>query len=184
MTKTLHGIMLLMLPMILALSALSTFVFASQDVSVTIIGCNIKDYRVINGTMAVTFLLRSDVDIQRVIFRYKNEEGLLTNVTMSLIEGDRSYGWWEANPIRPRILERVNSEIKYHIDASTMLLYVFISDTVYEVSIPQNILPQSGLSTERIRVSPEFHQEALLASSVTLLIALGVVVKRVRRSRS
>ncbi len=170
---------------ILLLLVSSTFIptFASQGgVPVILMGCNVKNNRAVNGTMAITFLLHSDLDIQHVIFRYENEEGLLTNVTMSLIEGNRKHGWWEASPIRPKILEKkLDSEVIYDINASTMLIYVFLHNSTYEVMVPQHILPSWSASTKSIKTYPEFHHIPLIALCVGIVLMGVVTVRRGRK---
>jgi hypothetical protein len=159
-----RNVLIVLVTVVLLVNAIALAPALPDNKEIEIVGCHIKDYMAVNGTIVIGLLLRSDVVISGVVVSYVNRYEKQVKATMNLIEGDANEGWWEAT-ITPKLMtETANSETRYRID--TMQLFVFLPSGVIELAIPQSLL--SSWSTEKEQVT--------LASPVATISLLILVV--------
>lgn len=153
---------------------------ASFDTSngIKVIGCSVKDHRAINGTTVISFLLQSEVAISSVFVSYVDQQERWANATMSLVEGNANYGWWEAT-INPKVWEeKVDGETRCNIH--TPKLYVFLPHAVIELAIPQSFLPLCSIREEKVTFHLSEKIMTFLALGGISVIGVTIALKRYR----
>lgn len=160
-----------------------TAVSSSATNEVEVIGSSFKNSIAVNGTAVIGFLLQSKTAVSNVVISYVDQLERLVNETMSLVDGNATYGWWKATIIPKVWEEKVGGETRYYIVASTIELYVFLPHAVNEIAIPEGLLGYWSIQMDKASFSHLNILSALILVGVFSGIGVTVVLKQKRQKK-
>jgi len=181
--RTIFGIVMLLLALLMSSMSVVTVASSNADNEIEVIGSRFKNSIAVNGTAVIGFLLQFKTAVSNVVVSYVGQQERLVNETMSLVEGNATYGWWEATIIPKVWEEKVGGETRYHIDASTMKLYVFLPHAVNEIAISESLLGYWSVHEEKVLFSFVNIGFFLILCGVFSVIGVTVALKQKRQKK-
>jgi hypothetical protein len=105
----------------------------AADVGVNVNGSRVGDYTAVNGTVAISFWVQSEVAVSSVALCYVDQNAEPACATMRVTEGDVHDGWWEAT-IRPNVLKgQIEGGTTYRVDVR--ILHVSLGGKVTDIDV-------------------------------------------------
>jgi len=156
---------------------------SNADNEIEVMGSRFKNSIAVNGTAVIGFLLQPKTAVSNVVISYVGQQERLVNETMSLVEGNATYGWWEATIIPKVWEEKVGGETRYHVDAATMKLYVFLPHAVNEIAISESLLGYWSVHDEKVLFSFVNIGFFLILCGVFSVIGATVALKQKRQKK-
>ena len=146
---------------------------SSTNNEIELIGSRFRNSIDVNGTAVIGFLLQSEGTVSNVVVSYVSQQERLVNETMSLVEGNGTYGWWEATIIPKVWTEEVEGTLTKHIEA--VKLYVSLPHVVTELTVPQSFLGVWSTQEEK-GIMSVFSVPSVLLLIIGVLSVTGVTV--------
>lgn len=146
---------------------------SSTNNEIELIGSRFRNSIDINGTAVIGFLFKSEGTVSNVVVSYVSQQERLVNETMSLVEGNGTYGWWEATIIPKVWTEEVEGTLTKHIEA--VKLYVSLPHVVTELAAPQSFLGVWSTKQEK-GIMAVFSVPSVLLLIIGVLSVTGVTV--------
>ena len=146
---------------------------SSTNNEIELIGSRFRNSIDVNGTAVIGFLLQSEGTVSNVVVSYVSQQERLVNETMSLVEGNGTYGWWEATIIPKVWTEEVEGTLTKHIEA--VKLYVSLPHVVTELTVPQSFLGVWSTKEEK-GIMSVFSVPSVLLLIIGVLSVTGVTV--------
>jgi len=150
---------------------------SSINNEIELIGSRFRNSIDVNGTAVIGFLLQSEGTVSNVVVSYVSQQvsqqERLVNETMSLVEGNGTYGWWEATIIPKVWTEEVEGTLTKHIEA--VKLYVSLPHVVTELTVPQSFLGVWSTKQEK-GIMSVFSVPSVLLLIIGALSVTGVTV--------
>jgi hypothetical protein len=140
---------------------------------IELIGSSFSNSIDVNGTAVIGFLLQSEETISNVVVSYLGLQERLVNETMSLVEGNETYGWWKTTIIPKVWTEKVDGELINHIDA--VKLYVTLPHVVMKFAVPKSFLGTWSIKEQKA-IIPVFSVPSVLLLIIGVLSVTGVTV--------
>ncbi|MEM2970771.1 MAG: hypothetical protein QXR63_07580 [Candidatus Bathyarchaeia archaeon] len=155
---------------------------ANSSSDVEIVGFHIKDFTVVNGTVEVSFEIKSETPVESVVLSYINYEEKLVNVTLSLTEGNANNGLWSAT-VKPKVFEeKEGNEVTTSIKAEK--LYIFLTNNeVIEKTLGALMLMKKTVETRIAIVFPWLLGIIEIAAAAGLASVLVILKKRKNKEK-
>ncbi|UCE16870.1 MAG: hypothetical protein JSV12_04510 [Candidatus Bathyarchaeota archaeon] len=147
---------------------------------IELIGSSFRNSIDVNGTAVIGFLLQSEGIVSNVVVSYLGLQERLVNETMSLVKGNGTYGWWETTIIPKVWTEKVDGELRNHIEA--MKLYVTLPHVVMELAVPQG--PTWSTREQKVIISVlSVPSVLLLIGSILSVTGVTIALKQNRQGK-